>query len=95
MALLKKAAGQGHVYAMTQLAEIHVQRKEFQHALEWYMKGAEAGYPRAMHNIACCLDQGLGLAAPDYPAAADWYRCGMADIARRVIQGTVNPCVVS
>ena len=25
-------------------------------------------------NLGCCLDEGLGLAAPDYPTVADWYR---------------------
>ena len=27
-----------------------------------------------MFNLGCCLDQGEGVAAPDYLAAADWYR---------------------
>jgi TPR repeat protein len=38
-----------------------------------YSKGAEAGLPKAMYALGCCLDEGSGLAAPDYPAAADWY----------------------
>jgi hypothetical protein len=25
-------------------------------------------------SLGCCFDQGQGMAAPDYPAAADWYR---------------------
>ena len=25
-------------------------------------------------NLGCCLDSGEGMAAPDHPAAADWYR---------------------
>jgi len=28
----------------------------------------------AMHNLGTCLDHGLGVAAPDYLAAADWFR---------------------
>ena len=27
-----------------------------------------------MFNLGALLDQGKGVAAPDYPAAADWYR---------------------
>jgi len=27
-----------------------------------------------MFNIGALIEQGLGVAAPDYPAAADWYR---------------------
>jgi hypothetical protein len=42
--------------------------------MEWYTKGAEAGLPGAMFNLGVLLDQGEGLAAADYPAAADWYR---------------------
>ena len=33
----------------------------------------EAGLPKAMFSLACHLDKGLGVAAPDYPAAAGWY----------------------
>jgi len=40
----------------------------------WFTKGAEAGLPKAMHNLAVCLDKGESAAAPDYSAAADWYR---------------------
>jgi TPR repeat protein len=34
----------------------------------------EAGLPQAMFDLGCWLDQGAGLAAPDYPAAAEWLR---------------------
>ena len=27
-----------------------------------------------MFALACLLDAGQGVAAPDYPAAADWYK---------------------
>jgi TPR repeat protein len=74
MALLEKAAGQGHVHAMETLGCIHEVRKEYDKAVPWYTKGAEAGFPRAMLNLAICLDSGQGVAAPDYPAAADWFR---------------------
>jgi TPR repeat protein len=35
---------------------------------------AETGLPRAMSDLGAYLDEGVGLAAPDYPAAAGWYR---------------------
>jgi TPR repeat protein len=88
MALLEKAAGQGHAYAMQQLALIHNARKEHERAREWFTKGAETGLPIAMFSYAVCLDQGEGLAAPDYPAAADWYRraadAGVAEAANNL-----------
>jgi TPR repeat protein len=42
--------------------------------VEWFTKGAQAGLPRAMCDLGTSLDKGEGVAAPDYPAAADWYR---------------------
>jgi len=74
MALLEKAAGQGHAYAMEALGSVHDARKEHEQAVEWYTKGAEAGLPKAMFNLGWSLDAGEGVAAPDYPAAADWFR---------------------
>jgi len=74
MALMEKAAGQGHAYAMFELGSIHNIRKEHERAVEWLTKGAEAGLPMAMFNLGACLDQGQGVAAPDYPAAAGCYR---------------------
>jgi TPR repeat protein len=74
MALLKKAAGQGHAYAMSMLGSIHHVRNEHEQAVGWFTQGAEAGLPNAMFNLGKCLDDGKGVAAPDYPAAADWYR---------------------
>ena len=74
MALLEQAAGQGHAYAMFAVGRIHDVRKEHKQAAEWYTKGAEAGLPKAMFCVGCCLEEGQGVAAPDYLAAADWYR---------------------
>jgi len=42
--------------------------------MEWLTKSAEAGLPRAIFTLGNCLDRGEGMAMPDYPAAADWYR---------------------
>ena len=74
MALLKKAAGQGHAYAMSTLGKIHEDRNEHERAVEWYTKGAEAGLPMAMFGLGWRLDAGKGIAGPDYQAAAGWYR---------------------
>jgi len=74
MALMEKAAGQGHAYAMNELGNIHHARKEHEQSVEWFTKGADAGLPGAMFRLGFCLDSGEGLAAPDYPAAAGWYK---------------------
>ena len=75
-ALLERAAGQGHAYAMLALGGVHRERKEYEPAAEWLTKGAEAGLPDAdaTYNLGYCLDKGQGVAAPDYPKAAEWYR---------------------
>jgi TPR repeat protein len=57
MALLEKAAGQGHAYAMQALGCIHLARNANEQALTWFTKGAEAGLPKAMFNAG----QGLTL----------------------------------
>jgi TPR repeat protein len=71
---MEQAAGQGHAYAMHCLGGMYRERKQHVLALEWYTKGAEAGLPGAMNSLGCRLDGGDGGAAPDYPAAAGWYR---------------------
>jgi TPR repeat protein len=55
VALLEKAAGQGHVYAMASLGGFHNERKEYVLAVEWHTKAAEAGLPAAMFNLGGCL----------------------------------------
>ena len=74
VALLEKAAGQGHVYAMHTLGSVHFERKEHEQAVAWFTKAAEAGLPEAMFDLGCCLNMGEGVAAPDPLAAMDWYR---------------------
>jgi TPR repeat protein len=74
MALIAKAAGRGHAYAMWMMGSIYSVRKEYEQAVQWFTQGAEAGLPRAMLSLAICLDNGWGVVAPDYSAAADWYR---------------------
>jgi len=53
---------------------IHDRRKDRDQAVKWYTKGAAAGLPGAMYDLACALEEGGGLAPPDYRAAASWYR---------------------
>ena len=88
VALLEKAAGQGHAYAMFRVGGIHDVRKEYEQAVAWFTKGAEAGLPKAMYNLGTLLDKGEGVAAPDYPAAAGWYRraadAGVGDAANNL-----------
>jgi len=74
MALLEKAAGQGHAHAMRMLGGIYTTMKEHERAVGWFTKSAEAGLPDAMCCLGLCLDKGEGVAAPDPPAAAGWYR---------------------
>ena len=56
------------------LRAIRRTRKEYEEAVRWTTKAAEAGLPVAMFDLGCSLDKGEGVAAPDYPAAAEWYR---------------------
>jgi hypothetical protein len=42
--------------------------------VEWLTKSAKAGLPKAMFDLGVNLDKGEGVPAPDYPAAAGWYR---------------------
>jgi len=88
MALLEKAAGQGHAYAMFALAQATCKRKEHEQAMKWHTKGAEAGLPKTMFMLGAMLDKGGGEEAPDYPAAAGWYRravdAGVGDAAHNL-----------
>jgi len=59
---------------MYTLGTIHTEWKEYEQAVTWYTMGAEAGLPQSMYSIGVCLEKGQGVAALDYPAAADWYR---------------------
>jgi len=51
MALLEKAAGQGHAYAMIVMGSILSARKEYEQTVKWLTKGAEAGCPAAMYSL--------------------------------------------
>ena len=97
MALLEKAAGQGHAYAMSALGQAHADRKEHDQAMAWFTKAAETGLPTAMFTLGWQLDgqdQGEGGATPDYPAAAGWYKsaadAGVGDAAVNLSSMYIN-----
>jgi len=56
------------------LGDVHHERGQHEHAVKWFTMGAEAGLPISMSNLGKLLDRGHGVAAPDYPVAAGWYR---------------------
>jgi TPR repeat protein len=64
MALLEKAAGQGHAYAMHMLGSTYLQyfrsgleSAGYEQAVKWLAMGAEAGLPKAMYNLGNLLDR--------------------------------------
>lgn len=52
----------------------------------WLTTAAEAGLPYAMFNLGTLLDEGKGVAAPDYQAAAGWFMRA-ADAGRSGVYG--------
>jgi TPR repeat protein len=70
VALLEKAAAQGHAYAMQTLGSIYDERKEYEEAVAWFTMAAEAGLPRSKFTVGVFLDAGIGVAAPDHAAGA-------------------------
>ena len=77
MLLVERAATQGHAHAMQWLGQIHEKKEEYEHAVVWYTRAAEAGLPMANHRLGCCNQSGAnGAAAPDYPAAVRWFTKG-------------------
>ena len=55
MALLEKAARQGHMHAAVALGDFHHARGECAQAVEWFTQCAEAGVPRAMFSLGQAL----------------------------------------
>jgi len=60
VALLERAARQGHAHAMPWLGNMHHKRKEYGQATEWFMRGAKAGLPDSMIGPGRCC-------SPSYP----------------------------
>ena len=48
----QRAALQGHIYAMNNLANLATERGDFINALKWYELAADSGDPRAQYNLA-------------------------------------------
>jgi len=86
VALLERAAVQGHVHAMYALGSHLHEREEHEQAVRWLTTAAEAGLPYAMFNLGTLLDEGKGVAAPDYQAAAGWFMRA-ADAGRSGVYG--------
>jgi TPR repeat protein len=51
MALMEKAAGQGHAWAMHELARRYGTMNEDEQGLAWITKAAEAGLPGSMFSL--------------------------------------------
>ena len=59
MALLEKAAGEGDAYTMMALGSVHDVRKEYEQAVKWLTKGAQAGaYTRSLLSPTSALSMG-------------------------------------
>jgi TPR repeat protein len=43
---------------MHTLGCFHHKRNEYEQAAAWYTKSAEAGLPRVVFSLGCCLDAG-------------------------------------
>jgi len=100
MALVEKAAGQGHAYAMCELGSIHTARREFEQAVKWFTKGAEAGLPdaiskipSAMYNLGSSLTEGGGGSAGPPSGGGVVHACGRR--RRRGSGDQPNMCTLS
>jgi len=85
MALLKKAAEQGHVYAMSALGDFHNEWEENEQAVEWITKAAEAGLPTAMHELGSIHHD-----RNEHEQAVEWFAKG-AGVGRCTLNRS-NPC---
>jgi TPR repeat protein len=73
MALLEQAAGQGHAYAMHELAGIHAARTDHTAAAGWYRRAADAGSGQAANTLSGWYTLGCGRAWQIMPAGG-WGR---------------------
>lgn len=67
--LWRRAAGQGHVGAMNNLAGFLYAQRKLRAAHEWYLEAVERGHVEAMGNLAALL-----LATRQFGAAEKWCR---------------------
>lgn len=47
--------------------------RDFNKAVEWYMKAANQGHAGAQHSLGVCYDNGRGV-TQDFKKAVEWYR---------------------
>jgi len=70
------------------MGTINDAREEHEQAVACFTRSKDAGLPKAMFALGVGLDKGKGISAPDYPAAADWYRraadAGVGDAANNL-----------
>ncbi len=70
--LLKSAAVQGDVEAMTSLGDYYMEQNDFENALKNYQTGAMRGDPNAMYKVGIIYYDGKGV-SPNYKLAMDWF----------------------
>ncbi|MGB1255323.1 MAG: tetratricopeptide repeat protein [Thiolinea sp.] len=75
---IRSAAQQGNRYAQLMLGALYEDgsdgvSQDYAKALEWYLKSARQGYPKAQHNLALLYEDGRGT-SQNYRQAANWYR---------------------
>lgn len=71
MDIFKHAANKGDGLSACTLGNIYAQKKQFDHALKWYLRGVELGNLRAMEQLAAIYYEGNeGIAKDDEKAIA-------------------------
>ena len=58
---LRKAAEKGNVKMQYKLAQAYRADQKMEEAAKWYAKAAEQGVKEAMHNLATCYFDGIGV----------------------------------
>ena len=76
MALLEKAAGQGHAYATYELGGIHHTRRDYKQAVEWTTQAAEAGLPNAIVQPRDLARRGAGRGGGGLPGGGGLVQVG-------------------
>ena len=75
---LEKSAGQGLAPAQYRIGSLYEKglgvTRDIGLAKTWYIRAAEGGNIRAMHNLAVLTAEGAGSGKPDYFGAAQWFK---------------------
>ncbi len=70
--LLEYCALKGSARAQRRLGGCYYNKKNYQKAVEWYLKAAEQDDKYAQYNLGYCYDKGQGV-EQDYQKAVEWY----------------------